>query len=72
SFLHYGSINPEGKGYVYVLPSDTFELVDQWEWLSKTEVKPIEILEISVKDYWDTITFSEEAKEIQRKLYGAK
>jgi len=70
SFLRYGSIDPEGKGYIYVLPSDTFELVDAWEWVSRTEVKPIEVIEIRVKDYWDTISFSEEAKEIQRKLYG--
>ncbi|MBP5491190.1 MAG: GNAT family N-acetyltransferase [Lachnospiraceae bacterium] len=71
SFLRYGSINPNGKGYVYVLPSDSFELVDEWEWLSRTPVKPIKVIEISVKDYWHTISFSEEAKKIQRELYGA-
>ena len=70
SFLRYGSIDPEGKGYIYVLPAETFELVDDWEWVSRTEVMPIEVIEIRVKDYWDTISFSEEAKEIQRKLYG--
>jgi hypothetical protein len=70
SFLRYGSIDPEGKGYIYVLPSDSFELVDGWEWVSRTEVRPIEVIEIRVKDYWDTITFSEEAEKIQRKLYG--
>ena len=52
------------------MPAETFELVDDWEWVSRTEVKPIEVIEIRVKDYWDTISFSEEAKEIQRKLYG--
>ena len=70
SFLQYGSIDPNGKGYVYVLPADTFELVDQWEWVSKVPVKPIEVIEVSVKDYWNTITFSEESREIQKKLYG--
>lgn len=70
SFLHYGSINPNGKGYVYVLPSDTFELVDEWEWISRKEVKPIEIIEICVKDYWHTITFSDAAKAIQKEMYG--
>ena len=70
SFLRYGSIDPEGKGYIYVLPAETFELVDDWEWVSRTEVKPIEVIEIRVKDYWDTISFSEEATEIRRKLYG--
>ena len=47
-----------------------FELVDEWQWVSKAPVKPIEVIEISVKDYWHTISFSEEAKIIQRELYG--
>ena len=70
SYLQYGSINPNGKGYIYVLPSDTFELVNEWEWVSSVEVKPIEVIEISVKDYMETITFSEEARKIQEELYG--
>lgn len=70
SILHYGSIDPKGKGYIYVLPSDTFEAIDQWQWISRTEVKPVEVIEVHVKDYLHTIHFSEEAKEIQRKLYG--
>lgn len=70
SYLKYGSIDPEGKGYIYVLPSESFELVDNWEWISRTEVKPVEVIEIKVKDYLHTITFSEEAKKIQKELYG--
>ena len=70
SYLQYGSINPNGKGYIYVLPSDTFELVNEWEWVSSVEVKPIEVIEICVKDYMNTITFSEEANIIQEELYG--
>ncbi len=70
SYLEYGSIDPNGKGYIYVLPADTFELVNEWEWVSSVEVKPIERIEISVKDYMNTITFSEEAKKIQKELYG--
>ena len=56
------------KGYVYILPSDSFELVDEWEWLSRTPVKPIKVIEITVKDCWHTISFSEEAARIQREL----
>lgn len=52
------------------MPSESFELVDNWEWISRTEVKPVEVIEIKVKDYLHTITFSEEAKETQKKLYG--
>lgn len=70
SYLHYGSIDPNGKGYIYVLPADSFELVNEWEWVSSVEVKPIDIIEISVKDYLNTITFSEEAKKIQKEIYG--
>lgn len=70
SFLRYGSIDPNGKGYIYVLPSESFEAVDMWQWISKVEVKPVEVIEIQVKDYLQTIRLSEEAKEIQRKLYG--
>ena len=40
------------------------------EWISRTEVKPVEVIEIQVKEYLHTITFSEEAREIQEKLYG--
>lgn len=70
SFLKYGSIDPDGKGYIYVLPSESFELVDDWEWVSRTAVTPIEVRKIRVKDYLHTITFSEEAKRIQKELYG--
>ena len=68
--MGYGSIDPNGKGYIYVLPSDSFELVNEWEWVSSVDVKPIEVIEINVKDYMNTITFSEEAKKIQEDLYG--
>ena len=51
SYLRYGSIDPNGKGYIYVLPSESFELIDEWEWISRTEVKPVEVIEIKVKDY---------------------
>ena len=52
------------------MPSDTFELINQWEWISRTEVKPIKVIEINVSDCYHMITFSEETKEIQKKLYG--
>ena len=70
SYLRYGSIDPHGKGYVYVLPAESFELVDEWQWVSKVPVKPIDVVEILVEDYWHTITFSEDAKKIQQRLYG--
>lgn len=70
SFLRYGSIDPNGKGYIYVLPANSFELINEWEWVSREAVKPVKVIEISVKDYWHTISFSDEARKIQKKLYG--
>ena len=52
------------------LLEDSFELVNEWEWVSSVDVKPIEVIEINVKDYMNTITFSEEAKKIQEEIYG--
>ncbi len=68
--LIIGTYDENGVPNVYVLPSESFELVDEWQWVSEVPVKPIEVVEISVKDYWHTIIFSDEARDIQRELYG--
>lgn len=68
--LVYGSIDPDGVGYIYKVPADTFSKTDAWEWVSREPVRPLECREIRVKDYWDRIVFSEKAKEIMRELYG--
>lgn len=65
----YGSLNPDGVGYVYKVKADTFEKIDGWQWVSPVNVIPVEIIRIKVSDYLHTVTFSEEAKAIQRKLY---
>lgn len=67
--LDYGSLDPEGIGYVYKLKSDSFEKIDGWQWISEQEVVPEEVMEIRVKDYWDRVMFSEEAKKINESLY---
>lgn len=67
--LIYGSLDPEGRGYVYKMKADSFVKIDQWQWVSETEVIPEEIIEISVKDYWDTIRFSRQAEEIQQRMF---
>ena len=66
----YGSLNPDGVGYVYKVKADTFEKIDSWQWVSKEACVPVEIIEIKVKDYLHTVEFSEEAQEINRRLYG--
>jgi len=68
--LLYGSINPDGIGYVYKIKSDDFIKIDEWQWISKNEIIPEEVMEISVRDYWEWIEMSEEAKKIHKELYG--
>ena len=68
--LIYGSLNPNGIGYVYKLKSDTFRKIDGWQWVSEDTCLPVETIEIKVQDYLHTVEFSSEAEEINRKLYG--
>jgi hypothetical protein len=37
--------------YLYYLPSENFEKVDNWQWVSYEEVKPIKVKKIKVKEY---------------------
>ena len=67
--IEYGSLNPNGFGYVYKLSSNDFEKIDDWQWISRVEITPIEIVKIAVKDYWHTVTFSSEASRINNLLY---
>lgn len=68
--LLYGSLNPEGIGYIYKVSSESFEKIDNWQWVSCQEIVPEEIITIKVRDYWNTVTFSEEAGRINALLYG--
>ncbi|MBQ7827769.1 MAG: hypothetical protein IJX47_09080 [Clostridia bacterium] len=67
--LLYGSLNPDGTGYVYKVKSDTFVKIDAWQWVSKVTCVPVEVMEIRVKDYLHTVEFSEEAEAINKRLY---
>jgi hypothetical protein len=69
TFIEYGSLNPNGVGYVYKLKADTFEKLDEWQWISKLNVVPEEVICIRVKDYMDTVSFSDKATEIQNELF---
>lgn len=68
--LIYGSLDPNGRGYIYRLRADTFRKIDGWQWVSETACVPVEVIEISVKDWLHTVKFSQEAEEINRTLYG--
>lgn len=68
--LIYGSLDPNGVGYIYKLKADSFRPLDEWQWVSEQDCIPVEVTKIGVADYWDTITFSEDAKKIETELYG--
>ncbi len=56
--LLYGSLNPDGVGYIYKVKSDSFEKIDDWQWVSPVKTIPVERIEIKVADYIHTVTFS--------------
>lgn len=68
--LIYGSLNPDGVGYVYKMKAESFVKIDNWQWISEQEIVPVEIIRINVRDYWETVAFSEEARRINTVLYG--
>ena len=68
--LIYGSLDPNGVGYIYKVKADTFQKMDQWQWVSEAACVPVEVVEIKVRDYLHTVEFSKEAKEINKVLYG--
>ena len=69
TFIEYGSLDPNGIGYVYKLRADTFEKLDEWQWISRTEIIPDEVICIPVRVYLHTVTFSEKAKANSKSDY---
>ncbi len=68
--LKYGSLDPDGVGYVYKVKADSFEKIDEWQWVSRESCIPVEVAEIRVADYLDRVEFSPEAEEIRERLWG--
>ena len=70
--LIYGSVDPNGTGYVYKVKADAFRRVDELgKRVTESPCVPVEITEIKVRDYLHTIEFSEEARRITETLYGS-
>lgn len=67
--LKYGSLDPNGVGYVYKVHAASFEKIDEWQWISQEKCLPVEVIEIKVADYLDRVEFSEEAERIQQLLF---
>lgn len=49
--LEVGTLDLDRSGYVYVLPSVTFEQVDPWQWASSEPVEPVDVIRIDPKRY---------------------
>lgn len=49
--LEVGTLDLYRPGYVYVLPSVTFEQVDPWQWASGEPVEPVDVIVIDPKRY---------------------
>ena len=61
-----GTLDENSKGYIYKVSSDSFERIDDHQWLSKIPIVPVEIKEVYVKDFIDKIFFKGSAKEIHQ------
>lgn len=67
-----GSLDPDGVGYVYRVRPDSFVKIDEWQWVSETEVVPEEVIRIRVRDYRHTVRFSQEAEKMQQEVWGRR
>lgn len=52
-----GQPNRGGKGYIYTLDSDTFQPLDDAQWISHQEVLPLHVEEINVDDHMNIVQF---------------
>jgi len=57
-----GILDDGADGYVYKVPADTFEKLDEKQWLSKEEVTPLGVTVVHTEDYMSKITFAGAAK----------
>jgi hypothetical protein len=53
-----GNFDNTGEGYLYKLPIDTFEKIDDWQWVSFIVVKPFDFEIIYAKDYEHWINYN--------------
>ena len=65
--IYEGIWDETAVGYIYKIPSETFEKIDDLQWLSKEEVVPVECIEYKGIDYKDRITFVGKAKEYRER-----
>jgi hypothetical protein len=44
--IHYGEIDENATGYIYVLSAKTFKKSNDYQWISTVPVEPIDIVEV--------------------------
>ena len=49
--LKAGSLDLRAKGYLYILPAQSFEQIDAYQWVSFESVKPVDIETIEPMKY---------------------
>lgn len=57
-----GTLDDNAIGYIYKVPSDTFEKIDDKQWLSNVDIIPVEFSVFETIHYIDKISFTGEAK----------
>jgi hypothetical protein len=60
-----GLFDEDAKGYIYKVTSDTFEKLDERQWLSRTPVIPVEVFTVNSKDFVSKVILTGSAKEIK-------
>lgn len=66
-----GSPNFGEKGYLYILPNESFEHLSGSQWISSKSVKPSDIIEINVDDYLHLFRYATEGdiKKFEKNIY---
>jgi len=72
TYVEQGYVDISRDGYIYRVKADAFKKIDEWQWVSEEAVEPLDVLAIPAKKMIHTVTFSEEAKKIQNRMFPAE
>lgn len=72
TYVEQGYVDINRDGYIYRVKADAFKKIDEWQWVSEEAVEPLDVLAIPAKNMMHTVTFSEEAKKIQNRMFPAE
>lgn len=53
----FGQINPNSKGYVYVLDSKNFKKDNDYQWVAKVDEEPLDIIKVDYNEVKDHFIF---------------